>query len=103
MPGATAVEGEAWGRRLRPGATTAVWGRGEVGARQRWRGARKRGVARRRADDKDLFYGLCRVPPLGTRQRIFLNMWMASSRPCLVSMLLEVFGPLLKSVVTCAK
>jgi hypothetical protein len=32
-----------------------------------------------------------------------LNMWMASSRPCLVSMLLEVFGPLLKSVITCAK
>jgi hypothetical protein len=30
-------------------------------------------------------------------------MWMASSRPCLVSMLLEVSGPLLKSVVTCAK
>jgi hypothetical protein len=28
---------------------------------------------------------------------------MASSRPCLVSMLLEVSGPLLKSVVTCAK
>jgi hypothetical protein len=30
-------------------------------------------------------------------------MWMASSRPCLVSMLLEVFDPLLKSIVTCAK
>jgi hypothetical protein len=33
----------------------------------------------------------------------FLNMWMASSRPCLVSMLLQVSGPLLKSTVTCAK
>ena len=33
----------------------------------------------------------------------FLNNWMASSRPCLVSMVLEVSGPLLKSVVTCAK
>jgi hypothetical protein len=33
----------------------------------------------------------------------FLNMWMASSWPCLMSMLLEVFGPLLESVVTCAK
>ena len=33
----------------------------------------------------------------------FLNMWMTSSRPCLVSMLLEVSSPLLKSVVTCAK
>jgi hypothetical protein len=32
-----------------------------------------------------------------------LNMWMASSRPCLVSMLLEVSGPLLESVVTYAK
>ena len=30
-------------------------------------------------------------------------MWMASSRPCLVSMLLEVSGLLLKTVVTCAK
>jgi hypothetical protein len=33
----------------------------------------------------------------------FLNMWMASSRPCLVSMLLEVPGPLLESDVTYAK
>jgi hypothetical protein len=33
----------------------------------------------------------------------FLNSWLASSRPCLVSMFLEVSGPLLKSVVTCAK
>jgi hypothetical protein len=33
----------------------------------------------------------------------FLNMWMTSSRLCLVSMLLDVSGPLLKSVVTCAK
>jgi hypothetical protein len=30
-------------------------------------------------------------------------MWMASSQPCLVSMLLEVSGPLLESVVTYAK
>jgi hypothetical protein len=30
-------------------------------------------------------------------------MWMPSSRPCLVSMLLEVSGTLLKSVVTYAK
>jgi hypothetical protein len=30
-------------------------------------------------------------------------MWMASSRPCLVSMLLKVSDPLLKSVVTYAK
>jgi hypothetical protein len=30
-------------------------------------------------------------------------MWMASSRPCLVRLVLEVFDPLLKSVVTCAK
>jgi hypothetical protein len=29
-------------------------------------------------------------------------MWMASSRPCLVSMLLEVSGTLLESVVTYA-
>ena len=33
----------------------------------------------------------------------FLNTWMPSSRPCLVSMLLEVSGTLLKSVVTYAK
>jgi hypothetical protein len=33
----------------------------------------------------------------------FLNSWMASSRPCWVSMVLKVSGPLLKSVVTCAK
>ena len=33
----------------------------------------------------------------------FLNMWMASSRPYLVSMLLEVSGLLLESVVTFAK
>jgi hypothetical protein len=33
----------------------------------------------------------------------FLNSWMASSRPYLVSMVLEVSGTLLKSVVTCAK
>jgi hypothetical protein len=32
-----------------------------------------------------------------------LNNWMASSRPCLVSMVLEVSSPLLKSVITCAK
>jgi hypothetical protein len=33
----------------------------------------------------------------------FLNNWMASSRPCLVSMVLEDSSLLLKSVVTCAK
>jgi hypothetical protein len=40
-------------------------------------------------------HGLCFIQ--------FLNMWMPSSRPCLVSMLLEVSGTLLKSVVTYAK
>jgi hypothetical protein len=33
----------------------------------------------------------------------FLNSWMTSSLQCLVSMVLEVSGPLLKLVVTCAK
>jgi hypothetical protein len=33
----------------------------------------------------------------------FLNNWMARSRSCVVSMVLENFGPLLKSVVTCVK